>query len=306
MANGAKKAADKAKDGMLEMTDVLTGYLNTFLEALPSLAISVVLFLIFWIAANLARNLVASVSESAVDDKSLQNLFGTIARVALIVIGLFASASVLFPGLSAGDLVGVLGLSSVAVGFAFKDIFQNFLAGVLILAQRPFQIGDQIIANDYEGTVEDIHIRSTQIKTYAGERVIIPNSQIYGSAIQVRTAFDKRRTTFQTGIGYGEDIDQGRDVIMEAVEACEGVLDDPAPQIYVSSHGDSAVVFDVRYWTDSHSGSVARAKNEVATRVKYALDDADIEIPYPYRTIEFFDMSDDGHSEPLPETQAAG
>ena len=279
MADGKKSAGETAKEGVQQVTNVFTEYVNTFWEILPSILIALVVFIIFWIAAKVARSVAVRISESTVEDKSLQNLFGTIANVAMIVFGIFAAASVLFPGLSAGDLVGVLGLSSVAIGFAFKDIFQNFLAGILILAQRPFHINDQIIAGDYEGTVEDIQIRSTQIKTYSGERVIIPNAEIYGSAIQVRTAFDKRRTTFQTGIGYGEDIDQGREVIIDALEECEHVLDNPEPQIYVSSHGDSSVNFNVRYWTDSRAASVARAQNEVATRVKYALDEADIEIP---------------------------
>ncbi len=274
-----------------QLTDSFISYGVNFVEALPTLLIAVAVLAAFIIAAGIVRNITEKLSERVTDDKNLQSLFGTMARVLVLVVGIFASAGVLFPGLSAGDLVGVLGLSSVAIGFAFKDIFQNFLAGILILAQRPFQINDQIEVVDFEGTVEEITIRSTFIRTYGGERVLIPNSTIYNSPITVRTAFDQRRTVFGTGIGYDEDIEEGREVILEALRNCEHVAKDPAPQVYVSSHGDSSVNFDCRYWTASRTADVRAAQNEVATAVKYALDEADIEIPYPHRTVEFFDMA---------------
>jgi small-conductance mechanosensitive channel len=275
-----------------ELTNSFVSYGVDFIEAVPTLLIAAAVLVGFIILAGIVRNIAETFSERVTDDKSLQSLFGTMARVLVMVVGIFASAGVLFPGLSAGDLVGVLGLSSVAIGFAFKDIFQNFLAGILILAQRPFQIDDQIEVSGYEGTVEDITIRSTYIRTYGGERVLIPNSTIYNSPITVRTAFDQRRTVFGTGIGYDEDIEEGREVILEALRNCDQVAKDPAPQVYVSSHGDSSVNFDCRYWTASRTSDVRAAQNEVATAVKYALDDADIEIPYPHRTVEFFDMSE--------------
>ena len=293
MANGTEgqSTSSGAVNVYEQVTESVTSYGETAAGALPTLALALVVFVGFWIASGFLRSIVARIAEEATEDENLQRLFGTIARVTLLVIGAFVSASVLFPGLEAGDLVAVLGLSSVAVGFAFKDIFQNFLAGILILLQRPFHIEDQIIVAGYEGTGEDISIRATKLKTYNGERVIIPNADIYSSPVTVRTAFETRRTVFGTGIGYDEDVDEGREVILEALEDCEHVLDDPAPQVYTSSHGDSAVGFDVRYWTPSRTADVAKAKSEVATKVKGALDDAGIEIPYPYRTVEFHDMS---------------
>lgn len=267
-------------------------YGRAAVEGLPTLVMALVVFIGFLIAARIAKSLAQRAAQRAFDDKSLENLAGTIVRIAVLVVGIFCAAGVLFPGLSAGNLVGVLGLSSVAVGFAFKDIFENFLAGVLILAQRPFRIGDQIIVDDFEGTVEDISIRSTYIKTYDGERIIIPNAEVYSSPVQVRTAYDTRRTRFATGIGYGEDIEEGQAIIREALEACEQILSEPAPQVVVTEHADSSVNFEVRFWTESRSGNVVVARDEVATKVKNALDDAGIEIPYPYRTVEFFDMTE--------------
>jgi len=261
-------------------------------EGIPTLLMALAVLGLFAVASSIARNLARNSAQRIVQDESLENLFGTLARIGVLVVGIFCAAGVLFPGLSAGHLVSVLGLSSVAVGFAFKDIFENFLAGVILLAQRPFQIGDQIIVDGFEGTIEDITIRSTYIKTYDSERVIIPNSTLYSSPVQVRTAFDARRTRFGTGIGYDEDVRAGRSVIEEALASCEHILEDPAPQVVVTDHADSSVNFQVRFWTESRAGDVVKARDEVATKVKKALDDSDIEIPYPYRTVEFFDMTE--------------
>jgi small-conductance mechanosensitive channel len=277
---------------LFELQDVLLGYANSFIAVLPSIAIAILVLLAFMALSGLASRMVQKFSNRFTDDKSLQSLFGTTTKVLVVILGTFSAAAVVFPGLSAGHLVSVLGLSSVAIGFAFKDIFQNFLAGILILSGRPFTIGDQIETNSFEGTVDHISIRSTSIKTYDGQRVIIPNSVIFTNPMTVRTAFPKRRTTFITGIGYDEDIETAREVIRDAVTSCETVLEVPAPQVFVMEHADSAVNFHIRYWTKSVMSGVRNAQDQVATAVKYALDDAGIEIPYPYRTVEFFDLSE--------------
>ncbi|MGM0557482.1 MAG: mechanosensitive ion channel family protein [Myxococcota bacterium] len=284
--------AGQSADKLLEFQDVLTGYANDFIQVLPSIAIAIVILVIFWILAKVGKRLAVRAASRFTDDKSLKGLFGTVANVLITLIGVFAAMASVFPGLQAGDLVAVLGLSSVAIGFAFKDIFQNFLAGVLILTSRPFRIEDQIEAEGLEGTVEDISIRNTIIKTYDGQSIIVPNSILFTNPVTVRTDAKTRRTTFTTGIGYDEDIEEARQVMIDALEGCDEVLDDPAPQVFVASHGDSSVNFDIRYWTKSVSGNVRRGLDQVATSVKYALDDAGIEIPYPVRTVEFFDKSE--------------
>ena len=271
---------------------VLEGYANEALEILPTVAFAIAVVVAFFGLARLIERLARDVAGRVTEDPNLRSLAATIARITTIVVGMFAAATIVFPGLQVGDLVGVLGLSSVAIGFAFKDIFQNFLAGILILVRSPFAIGDQIDTGDMEGTVQDIDIRSTTLQTYDGRVVIIPNSDVYTSALTVNTANATRRSTFATGIGYGEDIDGARDVILEAVKGCEGVESSPEPQVVVVEHGGSSVNFDVRYWHASDKASEVSARDRVATAIKYALDEAGIEIPFPYRTVEFFDRTD--------------
>lgn len=272
-------------DDLKSLYDVLVGFLNDAIAALPELILALLVLGLFVLAGRIARRLVMGTSSRVVQDRSLQTLFGTLASVAFIVVGCFVAAAILFPGLEAGDLVGVLGLTSVAVGFAFKDIFQNFLAGILILSRRPFRIGDQIRTNDLEGTVQGISFRSTQIKTYDGERVLIPNATIFTNPMTVFTAYGKRRSHFGTGIAYDADIEAARDVMLRAVCSCELVYDEPAPKVRCVEHADSSIVFDILYWTDADRTSVMDARDQVATSVKYALDKAGIEIPFPQRTL---------------------
>ena len=121
------------------------------------------------------------------------------------------------------QLIQLLGISGVAIGFAFRDILQNFLAGILILLTEPFQIGDQIVVDNFEGTVDDIETRATTIKTYDGRRIVIPNSNLFTKAVTVNTAFDYRRLQYDIGIGYGDDIDRAKQLILEAMHSVDSL-----------------------------------------------------------------------------------
>lgn len=267
--------------------DVVTDYANSFIQHLPTLGIALVILVIGWLMANLAKRAVKKGAGNFTEDPSLLSLFGTIGYLVAMSIAVFAAAATVFPGLQAGDLIAVLGLSSVAIGFAFKDIFENFLAGVLILSQRPFRIGDFIEVQGIEGTVKDISFRNTILTEVSGEEIVTPNAILFKNPVTVRTANEARRTTFEAGIGYDEDIDQAREVIREALKGCDEVRSEPAPQIYCWSHDSSAVTFNVRYWTKAANSNAAKGRDQVATAIKYALDDAGIEIPYPYVSLDY-------------------
>lgn len=274
------------------VVEILQGYVNTALEELPTVVMALLVFIAFWMLSKVLARLSHKFTTRFIEDASIRSLIETTTRVIVVCFGLFIAAAMIFPGLEAGDLIGVLGLSSVAIGFAFKDIFQNFFAGILILTQRPFKIGDQIERSGIQGTVQRINIRYTTILAYDGRLLIVPNSELYTNPVEVMTANSRRRTTFVVGIGYEEDIEEARSVIREAVHGCDSVLQDPAPQIYVTEFADSSINFDVRYWTKPEKADVMKARDEVATSIKYALDRAGIEIPYPYRSVEFTDKTD--------------
>ena len=201
-------------------------------------------------------------------------------------VAVLFSITMAAPSIKPVDFIAGLGIFSIALGFAFQDILSNLLAGLLLIIRQPFQQGDQIEVNGFTGTVEGITIRETTMKTFDGQRVIVPNADVYQSAIQVLTAFDRRRTSLEIGVGYEDDLDQSETAILEACRSVDGVLDDPAPEAYLVGLGDNAVLFDLRYWTDPHQADVRRIEHHVFKAVKNRLDDEGIDMPFPVRTIE--------------------
>jgi small-conductance mechanosensitive channel len=253
-----------------------------FWARLPYIAVGLVVFIIFLALASISRRIIKMAIEKAGFDSMIASLTARIGYFALAIAGFFVAAVVVFPGLSPGDLVTGLGIGSVALGFAFKDILQNLFAGFLILLYRPFQIGDQIKIDDFEGTVEEISIRATKIKTYDGERVVIPNSQLYMNAVLVRTGYKSRRSSFLVGIGYPDDIEEARSIITQIAEDHSDVLSDPSPSVDVVELADSAVNLKVQFWTNSAQSSVRKVRNDLTTSTKYALDKHGIDMPFPH------------------------
>ena len=130
--------------------------------------------------------------------------------------------SIVVPSIGGAELMQLLGVGGVAIGFAFRDILQNFVAGILILLNQPFRIGDQIVFKEFEGTMENIETRATIVKTYDGVRVIIPNGELFTNAMRVNTAYGARRNQYDLGIGYGDDLEAARDAFLEAVRRVPG------------------------------------------------------------------------------------
>lgn len=194
--------------------------------------------------------------------------------------------------MGAAELIGLLGIGTVAIGFAFQDILQNFLAGILILITHPFAVCDQIVAGDHGGTVEEIQTRATFLRTYDGRRVVIPNADLFTDAVLVNTAFDYRRSQYDAGIGYPDDSDVAIDRMRSAMRSVEGVRDEPEPEVIPVELADSSVVLRARWWTASDQGTVMRTKGRVIAAIKKALDEAGIDIPYPIRTVYLHDETE--------------
>ncbi|MCT7976036.1 mechanosensitive ion channel family protein [Laspinema olomoucense] len=251
----------------------------------PAILIALVVLGITWYAANVVRRLTMAAGRRVVKNRSLRMLMVQTAYVAAWSVGIIVACVLAFPGLGLGDIIGLLGLSSVAIGFAFQDIFKNFLAGILLLLQEPFRLGDQIVVEGYEGTVEEIAIRSTQIRTYAGERVVIPNAVVFTNVVQVKTAFSHRRTDLEIGVDYNTPLPQAIDTLFKAVSQVPGVLSEPEPEVDIEGFGESSINMIVRYWTEPERPSVRRTQTQVAIALKEACDRENINIPYPIRTL---------------------
>jgi len=161
----------------------------------------------------------------------------------------------------------------------------NFISGLMILINRPFKIGDQITVEGESGTVRDIQIRATSVKTYDGRKVIVPNSTLYNDTVINNTAYDERRFEVVVGIGYDEDIQKAKDLAMESLKEAEGVDPEPEPQVFVNELGGSSVDLKLRGWTKPSKANMVKSASEVTQIVKEKYDEAGIDIPYPIRTV---------------------
>lgn len=261
------------------------------IHLIPGILTALVMIMLTRYLAQLVKPLSKKIAQKTIKSQSLQLLFSRTIHVFIWIIGIIIASVIAFPGLNLGDIVATLGLGSVAIGFAFQDIFKNFLAGILLLIQEPFKIGDQIIVNSYEGTVEHIDVRTTQIRTYQGEQVLIPNATIFTSAVQVRTAYNARRTDLAVGVDYNTPLPQAIDILKEAVTSVDGVLNVPTPEIDMIGFGDSSLDLVVRYWTKPQQATVRRIQTQAMVNIKKALDQAGIGIPYPIHTLYLFDQT---------------
>ncbi len=275
--------------------DKIGGLIESLIVMLPNIVLAIVVFTAFFFAAHWLKLLVKRLTRRHRQARNLGMVLGRLAQGAVILIGLFVALSIIIPTFRAGDLVQLLGISGVAIGFAFRDILQNFLSGILILLTEPFQIDDQIVFKGFEGTVENIETRATTIKTYDGRRIVIPNSELFTNSVTVNTAYDSRRMEYDFGIGYGDDVEEAKQLMLETIGSIDDILKDPAPDVFLLELGESSVNIRARWWiTPPRRIDDLISRDKVISAIKQKLYvENGIDLPYPTRQILFHDQTEE-------------
>ena len=210
------------------------------------------------------------------------NVLNAVVWVAAIAIGFAVAGYGAF--LSAFAVFG--GAIALAVGFAAQDLLGNFVAGVFIIKDKPFAVGDWIEWDGNSGRVEEIDLRVSRVRTFDNELVTVPNGDLANTAVTNPVAYDTLRQKFVFGVGYDDDIAEATDIIVEKAEAHEEILDDPGVSVRLVELGDSAVGLQSRWWiADPDRGDFVRVRSEYVTAVKEAFDDAGIDMPYVHRQL---------------------
>lgn len=270
------------------------GMVNGLIIALPNIVLALVVFILFFFVARWLKLLVKRITRRHRQARNLGMVLGRLAQGIVILIGLFVALSIIIPTFKAGDLIQLLGISGVAIGFAFRDILQNFLAGILILLTEPFQIDDQIVFKDFEGTVENIQTRATTIKTYDGRRIVIPNSELFTNAVTVNTAYDSRRMEYDFGIGYGDDVEEAKRLMLETIGSIDDILKDPAPDVLLLELAESSVNIRARWWIKPPRRiDDLNSRDKVISAIKRKLSENGIDLPYPTQQILFHDQTEE-------------
>lgn len=268
-----------------------------FVQALPSLAIALLVLFLTWFIARFAVRIADRLTARTPMRESLKQLVETLVRLCIWLVGIMVAATIAMPGLTPASLIAGLGVGALAIGFAFQDIFQNFLAGVLIMIRDKMRIGDTIECEGILGKVERITLRETHIRQLSNELTVMPNAMLFKNPVKILTDADLRRDQITVGVSYDCDLEFAVSTIRNSVSVLELVVKDKAVDVFPREFGASSIDLLVRWWVPIRSTDLFSVRGSVIIAIKRALDDAGIEIPFPYVTNTFKD--------PLPGTDAA-
>ena len=233
-----------------KFTESAQHMLDVLISRLPALILACVVFVFFYILSVFVSRVIRSSTRH--HRENLGMVFARLIGALVLSLGLLVSTSIVAPSFQAADLIKLLGIGGVAIGFAFQNILQNFLAGLLLLWAEPFRVGDEIKVDACEGTVEDIQARATIVKTYDERRVVIPNADLFTHAVIVNTAHPTRRWQYDLAVKDTNDFDGLRLRIVDIIRRAHGTLSDPPPEALILDLGDAEskkITMRILWWT---------------------------------------------------------
>lgn len=276
------------------MVDLLTQALNDAVEQFQSMLAAAIAYaprllagllvgLLALIAARLIRRWARRVTERIQAPEAAEQLLINAAYVIALLIGATLTLSVL--GVNVYGLVAGMGISGLVVGFALKDIIENWLAGVLLLIMRPFALGDTVEIAGVTGSVVEVRVQITTIRTFDNEKVIIPNREVYGKIIKDFNAYGVRRRQVGLGLAYETDLLRAIRLLLETVRSVEGVSEDLESFVTLDDFGDSAIKATLYYYIDIRQYSYADTHTAVVAALQEAVDREGIELPFPTQVV---------------------
>ena len=264
------------------MPEYFNPYLDKIIASLPNVLTAILIVVASIYLAKLLSNLLKRVLKRREADLEVTLLLATIVRWSIIVAGSITALQRFFDVTAFLAGLGILGFT---VGFALQNIMQNFVSGVILLIEQPFDVGDAVELNGYGGTVLTISLRTTEMRTFDGLIIMIPNADVLSNAITNYTRADRRRIELPVGISYGSDPAIARQTVLESIKNVPGFLGDPEPVVVFHTFGGSSVDMTAYFWIDTSKTNPFAAKDAALEFIKAALDKRGIEIPFPITTV---------------------
>jgi len=275
----------------------LKGIGHNVVTGLPAAGVGLIVLVLFIAAGRGVQLALRRAGRGHGSPRSRRNLMLAVGRIVYalsIVVGALVAAVIVFPDFTPTGLLTSLGVGSLVLGLAFKDVLQNYAAGILLLIAEPFRPGDQIVFGAYEGTVEDVQPRATFIRTYDGRRVVIPNSELFTRSVMVNTAYDTRRIEYDVTIGTSDDLEDAKRLVIEAIRATGTALEDPPPEVLTMEFAENGITIRCRWWI---SPPVIRetfdARDKVLAAIKQSLTAHGIDLPYPTHQVLLHDQTEE-------------
>ena len=266
------------------LSELFDTWWKGMIENLPQVFAGVLIFVVSIYLARFASKLMVQTLKRRKTDKEISILLERLVRWGVISVGLVLALQQAGQDVSA--LLTGVGILGFTIGFALQDVSANFVAGVLLLIQQPFDIGDFIEVAGYDGKVLTVDLRATEMLTGDGRRVTIPNGEVFSNPIINFTRTERRRISLPIGIEYESDLKKVMEISIEAISSIDGVLSDPAPAVAYGGFGDTAIDLTIHYWYSTKETGLIKAKNDGILAIKKAYDQAGIGMPFPTQTIE--------------------
>lgn len=297
VAAAASEAAFDIQAALGDAWSKVTTWLEALVESLPNLIAAVMVLLVFWGLARLARRVVERFAGRVADQPEINRLIAQASYLAVLALGLVLALGTLNLNKTVTSLLAGAGILGLALGFAFQDIAENFIAGIILNLRNQFNEGDIIKTSDYTGIVERVELRATLLMVPTGQRVLIPNADVYKNAIVNYTQTGKHRVDIPVGVSYADDLEKAKRIAIEAVESIEERDTSREVELFYDEFGSSSINFKVRFWIDyGRQVDFHRARSEAIMRIKKAFDANDITIPFPIRTLDFAGGASGGQS----------
>ena len=265
------------------LSQALEDLLSSLVLFLPNLVVSLVIFVLTLIGAGLVSKLLKKGLQRRHVSKETELFLAQIVRWTILVLGTVSALQQIDFDLTA--FVAGLGIVGFTVGFALQDVSKNFVAGLLLLLQQPFCIGEAVKVSEFSGKVENITLRTTEIRTWDGVLVSIPNADVFTTPIINYSRTPRRRAELAAGVSYDSDLEFVRQTALKTVSEIPGVMADPAPKVVYNNLGASTVDLTLYYWVDLSQAGFLDAKDAGITEIKEAFEQAGIEMPYPTQTL---------------------
>lgn len=264
---------------MPPITQQLESLINSFPVFLSRVLLAIGILTASYLISRWLAGVLAGAARRQKADAGVQEIVRRLTRWGVMILGGVLAAEQVIP--NATSLLAGLGIAGFTIGFALQDVAKNLIAGVLLLVQRPFEIGDTIEVSDFTGSVLDIKLRTTDIRTIDGRFVTIPNADVFVNPITNFTRAPSRRMEVNAGLSYRTDLRLAEEIALQALEQVDGLLEDPPPEIIFRALGENEIQFVAYFWADMGQVAYGQAQSAGVQAIKRAFDREGIEFAVP-------------------------
>ncbi len=271
----------------LVLEEIVRWY-NAGITAVPRLVVAVFILIAFYFLSRLIRKILWRIfTRITSNNESIVRLVAKSGQFIVNAIAIFTALSVLELNKTVTSLLAGAGVVGLAVGFAFKETLSDYLSGMLIAVRQPYVIGEIISTNDHFAKVTSLNLRATELETFSGQVIIIPNAEIFNKPIINYSRLGRRRIEIKVGVTYSADLPRVQQVTTAAIKGLDFVLADPPMQFLYTQFGESSVDFEMRFWV-KYPGATdyLEARSMAISTIRQAFKDHDIVIPFPIRTLD--------------------